>query len=78
MVDRLALLPIANRAHQSADPETGLRLAERNASLFEQVENELEMLKLFDGNGIQLTHAIVKQAILLKIQRRSGRLAPTA
>src|SRR5437762_956532 len=62
VIDGLMPLTIANGAHQTADPRARIWLAESNTTLFKQIEHELEMLQLFDGDGVQLFNAIVKVA----------------
>src|SRR5438270_14078204 len=75
VIDCLISLPIANLPHQASDPWAGIRLAERNTALFEQIEHKLEMLQLFDRNGVQLLDAPVKVAILFEIQGGCRRFA---
>src|SRR5207249_362903 len=51
------------------------RLAERDAAQLQKVEHEIEMLKLLDGDGVQLLHARIKVAILFQVQRGRGGFA---
>jgi hypothetical protein len=43
-------------------------LTEWDAALFEEVEDELKVLKFFDGDSVQMLDAGVKVAVFLKVK----------
>src|SRR6185503_19528205 len=75
MIDRLVARAVANRAHQAADPRAGMRLIERNSSLLQQVEYELEVLQFLDGNGVEYSNARMEIPVFLQIQGAGGGLS---
>src|SRR2546421_6357 len=56
VINDLMALAVSHGTHQAADPRTGIGLAERNAALLEQAQDELKMLEFLDRNGVELAH----------------------
>src|SRR5262249_2602737 len=75
VIDGLMALTIADRFHEACDPSAGVRLAERDRTLFQQIEDELEMLKLFDGDRVELFDARVEVAVFFEVQCAGGGFA---
>ena len=75
MIDRLKTSSRTDGAHQGPDPRTWIWLPEMNPTLLQEIEHQIEMLKLFDGDGVQFAHIAKKLAIFFQRQRRGGSLA---
>src|ERR1051325_2234091 len=74
MIDDLAASAVPHCAHQPADPRARILLAEFDAASLQKVQDELKMLKLFNGDRVQFLDARVEIAVLLEIQGRRGSL----
>ena len=75
MIDGLVALAAPNRFHQSGYPRAWVRLAKRNAALLEKIEDELKVLKFFDGDGVEVFDMVIKVAVFLQVQRAGGGFA---
>jgi len=60
MVNGLVALHVTDGAHEAGNPFAGDRLAKRDAAPAQEGENELKMLKLLDGDGVQFPHPAIQ------------------
>src|SRR5207247_7528813 len=56
VVNDLETLAITHSTHQAGDPRTGIRLSEWDSTSLEQIQHQLKMLQLFNGDRVQLAH----------------------
>src|SRR5258708_2967153 len=75
MVNDLVTLAVADGVHQTGDPGAGVGLAEGDGALLEEVQHEVEVLKLFDGDGVEFLDAREQVAVFLEVQGAGGGLA---
>lgn len=75
VVDDLVAAAIADGAHEAGDPGAGEGLAEGDAATFEEVEDQLEMLKFLDGDGIKILDAGEEIAVFFEVEGGGGGLA---
>jgi hypothetical protein len=68
MIDSLVALAVPDGFHQAGYPRTRVRLTERDPPLFQEVEHKLEVLKLFDGDGVEVFNAHVEVAVFFEVQ----------
>src|SRR5882757_8799134 len=60
MINYLVTLATADGPHEACDPGTRLRLPEWNSPCVQQSQYKLKMLKLLDGDCVQLIHPAIK------------------
>src|SRR5690349_9878406 len=58
MIDHLIAGAIANRPHQAGDPGAWARRGKTNAATLQNTQDQLEMLQLLDGDGVEFIHAL--------------------
>ena len=75
VIDDLGAAAFADGVHEAADPAAGPGLAERNATFFEEVEDELEVLEFFDGDGVEFFDARIEFAIFFEVEGGGGGFA---
>lgn len=75
MINHLVARAVANRAHQAGDPRARARLGKTNAAPLQKTQDELEMLQLLDGDGVQLIDALEEFMIFFERDGRRGGLA---
>lgn len=58
MIDGLLARAAADAGHQAGNPRAAIRLPKGNAAAPKQVQHELEMPEILDGNAIEIVHAV--------------------